>query len=123
MATLSLKVDYPQSQLGKNMEKFSLKIGAAVLVLLNTEAVRIESVMKRNRPWTDRTGMAKATLRTVVTQPSETMIRMTLAHGVDYGKWLELAHEKKWAIVAPTLESEGPVVIDKLSSLMSKIKF
>ena len=121
MATL--KFDYDQSKLSQNMSNFSVKIGAAVLMYAHTQAVKIESSMKRNRPWTDRTGIAKATLRTVVTRPSENIIRITLAHGVNYGIWLELAHEKKYAIIAPTLEKEAPKVVDGLSNLMSKIKF
>lgn len=121
MATL--KFNYGQSQLGKNMEKFAVKLGAAVLMYANTKAVELESQMKRERPWTDRTGMAKATLRSVVTQPNESTIRITLAHGVWYGKWLELAHGKNWAIVAPTLEKEAPNVVSGLSDLMSKINF
>ena len=121
MATL--KIDYPNSKLGKNMEAFAQKIGAAVLMYAGTKAIKLESQMKRERPWTDRTGMAKATLRSVVTQPDENTIRITLAHGVDYGKWLELAHEKKWAIVAPTLEKEAPNIISELADLMSKINF
>ncbi len=121
MATL--KIDYPDSKLGKNMEAFAQKIGAAVMMYAGTKAAVLESQMKRERPWTDRTGMAKATLRSVVTQPNESTIRITLAHGVDYGKWLELAHEKKWAIVAPTLEKEAPNVVNELADLMSKINF
>lgn len=123
MRVATLKFDYDQSKLSKNMEKFSLKLGAAVLMYANTKAVQLEASMKRNRPWTDRTGAAKATLRTVVTQPDQNTIRITLAHGVSYGIWLELAHEKKWAIVNPTLEKEAPNVVDGLQDLMSKIKF
>lgn len=123
MATLKLKTEYPKSELSKNMEKFAQKIGVAVLMYANTKAVKLESQMKRQRPWTDRTGMAKATLRSVVTQPDENTIRITLAHGVTYGKWLELAHEKRFAIVAPTLEAEAPKVVSELAGLMEKISF
>ena len=33
--------------------------------------------------------------------------RITLAHGVDYGIWLELAHEKKYAIIPETIRVVG----------------
>lgn len=121
MATL--KFDYDQSKFSNNMDKFSSKLGAAVLMYANTKATQLEASMKRNRPWTDRTGMAKALLRTVVTQPDQNTIRITLAHGVSYGIWLELAHGKRYAIVNPTLEKEAPNVVDGLKDLMSKIKF
>lgn len=123
MKVSTLNFDYDQSKLSNNINKFSLKLGAAVLMYANTKATQLEALMKRNRPWKDRTGMAKASLRTVVTQPDQNTIRITLAHGVSYGIWLELAHEKRWAIVKPTLEKEAPNVVDGLQDLMSKIKF
>ena len=82
----------------------------------------VKAKMKMNRPWTDRTGMAKALLNAKVSQPSPTIVRITLAHGVDYGIWLELAHEKNYAIIAPTVREEGPRIVSDLDNLMSKLK-
>lgn len=118
---MAIKIDYNSSTLNKNILEMSTKIGAAVLMLANTEAARLESYMKLNRPWTDRTGMAKATLKTSVSQPSKDKIRITLAHGVDYGIWLELAHGKNWAIIGPTINQEGPEVIKHFKGLMYKL--
>jgi hypothetical protein len=97
---MAIKIDYSSSTLNRNLSDLTTKIGAAVLMLASTEASRLESKMKINRPWTDRTGMAKTTLRASVSQPSKDKIRITLSHGVDYGIWLELAHGKNWAIIA-----------------------
>lgn len=118
---MAIRIDYASSTLNKNLLEMSTKIGAAVLMLASTEASRLESKMKINRPWTDRTGMAKATLRAFVSQPSKDKIRITLAHGVDYGIWLELAHGKNWAIVAPTINQEGPEVIKHFQGLMNRL--
>lgn len=118
---MAIKIDYNSSSLSKNLQAMSTKVGAAVLILASTEASRLESYMKLNRPWTDRTGMAKMTLKTFVSQPSSDKIRITLAHGVDYGIWLELAHEKNWAIIGPTLNQEGPEVIKHFQNLMYKL--
>ena len=45
-----------------------------------------------------------------------------VVHGFDYGIWLELAHEKNYAIIAPTIREEGPRIINDLNNLMSKLK-
>ena len=66
--------------------------------------------------------MAKAMLSARVSQPSKNIVRITLAHGVDYGIWLELAHGKNYAIIAPTVREEGPRIIKDLDNLMSKLK-
>ena len=100
----------------------AVKLGAVVLMYSETKARQLQSQMKKNRPWTDRTGMAKALLNAKVSQPESNIVRITLAHGVEYGIWLELAHEKNYAIIAPTIRQEGPRIVEDLSDIMSKLK-
>lgn len=119
---MSFKLDYNSSSLKSNLDKMSTKLGAVVLMYSATKASELQAKMKMNRPWTDRTGMAKALLNAKVSQPSPTIVRITLAHGVDYGIWLELAHEKNYAIIAPTVREEGPRIVSDLDNLMSKLK-
>ena len=98
------------------------KLNAAIGIYVTTKAHQLESQMKVNRPWTDRTGMAKARLNTSVSKTETSSYRITLAHGVDYGIWLELANEKNYAIIAPTIQQESPKIISDLNGLMNKIK-
>ena len=119
---MSFKLDYNSSQLSKNLDKMAVKLGAVILMYASTKASEIQFKMKRDRPWTDRTGMAKTMLSARVSQPKSDVIRITLAHGVNYGIWLELAHEKNYAIIEPTIREEGPRIIEDLNDLMSKLK-
>lgn len=119
---MAIEFKYNESSLKKNLDNMSLKLGAVVLMYAATKASVIESKMKQTRPWTDRTGMAKATLSAKVSQPDDSTVRITLAHGVNYGIWLELAHEKNYAIIAPTINEEGPRVVQEIGDIMSKIK-
>lgn len=112
---------FKDSSLENNLDNMAEKATVALLMLMSTEAARVECQMKRERPWFDRTGDAKESLTARVSQPSRNKIRMTLSHGVDYGIWLELANEKKYAIIAPTLNKEGPVIENKLKGFMYKI--
>lgn len=119
---MAFTINYPKSDLSKNLDKMAAKLGAVVLMYSATKASELQAKMKLNRPWTDRTGMAKATLSAKVSQPSTTIVRITLAHGVEYGIWLELAHNKNYAIIAPTVREEGPRIVSDLDNLMSKLK-
>ena len=119
---MAFQLDYDKSTLKKNIDKMSTKIGSVILMYTITKAAYVESKMKMNRPWTDRTGMAKALLTAKVSQPNKNIVRITLAHGVSYGIWLELAHEKNYAIIAPTVKDEGPRIVSDLNNLMSKLK-
>lgn len=116
-----LTVKWESSEPAKRLAATELKVATAVTMYMATKASELEAYMKLNRPWTDRTNMAKATLNTKVSQPDANTIRLTLAHGVDYGIWLELAHEKNYAIIGPTLNIKGPEVIQGFQNLMSKI--
>lgn len=119
---MSFKLDYNESTLKKNLDKMSTKLGAVVLMYAATKASELQAKMKLNRPWTDRTNMAKVLLNAKVSQLNEDVIRIILAHGVSYGIWLELAHDKNYAIIAPTVREEGPRIVEDLNGLMSKLK-
>ena len=119
---MAFKLDYNASDLSKNLDKMSVKMGALILMYASTKASKLQSTMQKNRPWRDRTGMAKATLRGVVSQPNENLIRITLSHGVSYGIWLELAHQKQYAIIGPTIKTESPKVMSEMQGILNKIK-
>lgn len=110
-----------RDNLTPNLEKMRQKCDMAVLMYAKTKAPQLEYYMKINRKWTDRTGAAKAGLKGFVSVPKEHQIRITLAHGVSYGLWLELAHEMNYAIVRPTILTKSGAVLDGLDMLMSKI--
>lgn len=119
---MAFQLDWNGSNVSKNLAKMEQKLGAVLLMYAATKASELEATMKINRVWTDRTGMAKTTLNAKVSQPSSEVVRITLAHGVDYGMWLEIAHNKNYAIIGPTLEKEGPKLTQDLQNLMSKLQ-
>lgn len=116
---MSSSIRFDFSDLNKGLDRM-LKVDAALGMYCNTKAQEFESYAKENRPWTDRTNMARQTLK----GSSKKMPfgwRIQLAHGVDYGVWLELANEKQYAIVEPTIRIKSPEVIKGMNTLFSKI--
>lgn len=78
----------------------------AIRVFAEQGAQKLQDSARQNRKWTDRTGQARQRLHGFVgTIPNG--YRISLAHGVDYGLWLELAHEKRFAIIPQTIEYVG----------------
>lgn len=118
MSGLNFNID---DKISSNLEKMTEKVGAAVLMYAATQASQMQAYMIARHKWTNRTFMAEKTLRAVVSQPDSNTVRITLSHGVQYGIWLELAHEKNFAIIQPTLNEFGPRVIEDMNNLMSKI--
>ena len=60
---------------------------------------------RANAPWEDRTGNARNKLTTEVSGDSYGQISITLEHGVDYGYWLEVIQNGRFAILQPTIEA------------------
>lgn len=91
-------------------------INKKVAVYAEYKAAEIENQMKVQAPWTDRTGNARNSIYSfAITEGDETIIYSGI--GVDYGKWLEIAHEKRFAIVKPTIDSITPIIKRDLSQI------
>jgi hypothetical protein len=67
---------------------------------------QLETEMRNDAPWADRTGRARAGLTARTTQ-NDGVVTMTLSHGVSYGFWLEVIQNGKFAILGPTIERHG----------------
>lgn len=78
----------------------------AIHVYAEQGALKLQNFARENRKWTDRTGQARQRLHGFVGKIPEGY-RITLAHGVDYGLWLELAHERRFAIIEQAVEYVG----------------
>lgn len=70
----------------------------------------VEEYARSNAPWEDRTGAARAGLTAEVSSSAGDVV-MTLGHTVEYGLWLEVIQNGKFATIMPTLEVKAPQVI------------
>lgn len=94
------------SDMESKLEAMGTRVDAAVRVFAEQGAINLRSNAQTNAKWTDRTGSARQRLNAYVSATANGY-RITLAHGVDYGIWLELAHEKRFAIIPQTIEYVG----------------
>lgn len=109
------------SDVRQGLDSLKRQVEAGLIIYGETAAKDFESYAKKNRPWTDRTGNARRSLRGYV----ETFlhgIRICIAHGVYYGIHLELAHGKKYAILEPTVRLNSNDVIKGIKAMWSAIK-
>ena len=116
---MGFKVD--ASQLIKGLESFNNKGQTAIRMYAETVAKDLESYAKIHRPWTDRTGRARQGLSGYV-EPTATGYRIYLAHTVDYGIWLEMAHEKRFAILEPTVRLKGSSAVKGMARLLERLR-
>ena len=105
----------------KKLSNVETKSQAAFRMFATEGAKKFENYAKQNRPWTDRTGQARQRLTGWVEMFSD-KIRIHIGHGVDYGIYLELANEKKYAILQQTVSAVSPEILEGLKELMRYVK-
>ena len=105
------------------LERFAMAESRAPIAMrmyAETAAKKLESSAKQHAPWKDRTGHARQRLTGKV-EGVHNGYKLILAHGVDYGVWLELAHEKRFAIIEPTINKEGTSILKGFERLLERL--
>lgn len=116
---MGIKVDI--SQVEKWLEDTPSKAELAIRMYAQEGAKKMQNYAKINRPWTDRTGWARQRLVGWVERLSD-VIRIYIGHGVNYGIYLELAHEKRYAILQKTVNALSVEIMEGFKNLLGKLK-
>lgn len=90
--------------------KVIAKQRAAIGLYADTAAKKMEAEAKKKAPWTDRTANARNSIQGDFGWEGN-QCKIVLAGNVDYFVYLELAMEKKYAILKPTIVRNAPEVI------------
>jgi hypothetical protein len=73
----------------------------------------VEDYAREHAPWEDRSGEARSGLKAEARQRLWTYT-IILYHTVDYGIWLEIRWDGKYAIILPTIEHMGHELMGRL---------
>lgn len=121
MLTGALRWDADQSptDLAHRVEQWGVRLAAALVRAANALAGRIVLWMKANAVWVNRTGNARARLSAWVVRLA-TGVTIVLAHGVEYGWALEVAHAGRYAIVAPAVRFWCPVFMKEIDQALRR---
>jgi hypothetical protein len=98
--------------IGPTLDIMAATLATRITTAMEEGAEEIEAYGQANAPWDDRTGAARDGLTAEVDfEDGEVVI--TFYHSVDYGLWLELIQDGRFAIIMPTLEYLGPQIIER----------
>ena len=111
---------FDPSDMLQKIAEASTKTEAAIHMYAENGALKLQNYAKEHRPWTDRTGHARQRL-SGSTRRVQNGYEIILAHGVDYGIWLELAHEKKYAIIQPTIKAKSSEILSGFEKLLERL--
>lgn len=121
MASNKLSFSVDIDSIKKGLELFASKSDAAITMYAESSALVLQNYARDHAPWTDRTGHARQRLTGSQMRVTKGY-QLKLAHGVDYGIWLELAHEKRFAIIQPTILAKSNEIMQGFERLLDKIK-
>ncbi len=110
----------PPSELAKSLEQYGDRVLTAVAAVAQYVATQMQDAAKANAPWEDRTGNARSGLfGTSEADFASKVVTIYLSHAatLDYGIWLELANEGRYAVVMQTMEAH----YDQLMSLLRDV--
>lgn len=100
----------------KNLRTWADRQRAAVIMLAKNWAGQLEGRAKTNALWTDRTGNARNGLfGSAEVKGNEVFIR--LGHSIEYGIFLELANDGRFAVLKPTIDQAAPKIYDSYKRL------
>lgn len=105
-----IQIDY--SEVMANLGRLKARLTTGLTMITATMATKMEAWAKDNATWTDRTGNARQSLRGRSYWEDANKIVAQISHGVDYGIWLELANQKKYAILEETIEAHKSEILD-----------
>lgn len=110
----------PPEGLARAIEQYGDRVITAVTALAGRIATIMQNDARANAPWTDRTGNARTGLfGTAERDVAQKMVTIYLSHGVDvdYGRWLELEHGGKYAVIMRTIEAHLPELKAELDAM------
>ncbi len=96
--------------IGPTLDTLIATSAANVAEAMSQGRGEVESYAKTNAPWADRTGAARNGLTASVYLEGGEIV-LELAHTVDYGYWLEVIQEGRFATIMPTLEALGSKIV------------
>lgn len=111
----------------ENPKKMELKLQRALFGVVKYWDGRVETHMKHNAPWKDRTTNARNGLFAVARKSAARLAASTFAivlgHTVDYGIYLEAKPEKEGGrpIVWPTIVLYAPKVMKTLTKILDRM--
>ncbi|MCQ2485275.1 MAG: hypothetical protein MJ168_08080 [Clostridia bacterium] len=110
-----------ENEISDALKNANRKATTVCLMYATTKAPQYRAYMQSHRPWTDRTGAAKQRLNVQASKDDANTITLTFSQGVSYGIWLELAHEKKYEVIMPSINALSTQYFTGISEVFEKI--
>lgn len=118
MAKVSVK--YDDKRLRRNAGNLNRNVRRNLSLIVDRRAAITTGDLKTQARWTDRTGAARAGLFAIPIH-GRTYEEIYMAYSVTYGIWLEIAHDRKYAIITPMMRIAGEALLADCRYLLDRM--
>jgi hypothetical protein len=101
---------YDDKQLRRNVKNLNKNVRRNLSAVVDRRAAITQADLKVGAKWTDRTGAARSGLVAIPIH-GRTYEEIFMAYSVTYGIWLEIAHDRKYAIITPMMRIAGEALL------------
>jgi hypothetical protein len=117
-----VRVSYDDKKLRKNVLRFDSNLKKNVSAVVDRQAAVTTGWIKQNARWTDRTSAARTGLA-AIPNSGLNYEEIFMSYAVNYGIWLEIANDRKYAIIVPAMRIMGKELMDSLQYLLDRINY
>lgn len=100
-----------------DFEELKNRTRASLGLYAETSAMTLESYAKENKPWTNRTTMAWKTTKGSWGWEGDTL-QICISGNTPYYKYLELAMEKRFSILVPTMTEHASEILEGMRDIL-----
>jgi hypothetical protein len=115
-------IRWTSDTLTPGLRMFAPKVHAAIGAAMKFHEPQVESYMKTNAVWTDRTSNARNGLTATYVFDAPSTHVIVCYHMMPYGIWLEIANAGRFRIIIPTIINQGREVMLTIAGLLRKMK-
>lgn len=103
----------------KGISEFEIKSKIAVDIYADTAAKKLEAKAKQDASWIDRTGLTRKTIEGGKQWQGD-KCNVYVAGNTEQMPYLELAHDKKYATLKPSVENLSGEILRGMVNLLGK---
>lgn len=115
-----IRVSYDDKRLRRNARNFNRNVRRNLSAITDRRAAITTTDLKMQAPWTDRTGAARSGLVAIPIH-GRTYEEIYMAYSVTYGIWLEVANDRKYAIITPMMRIAGEALLADMRYMLSQM--
>ena len=100
-----------------NLDSHAARVQVAGKAIFEIYKPVLENYAKTHARWTDRTANARQGLHSDIVELSNDTVALYIAHGMEYGVFLETKYQGRYAILWESIEAVQPQVLSKLRQI------